>query len=83
MITIKLFADLRELAGVKELTLEAKTVAEAVLQLGSRFGPEFQNRLPRLALILNGENVKFLGGLKTKLQDGDTLSLLPPVAGGI
>ncbi len=82
MITVKLFADLRELVGAKELTLEAGTVAEALDQLGARFGKEFQSRRPRLALILNGENVKFLAGLKTKLRDGDTLSLLPPVAGG-
>ena len=81
-VTVKLFADLRELCGVKELTLEAKTVAGALDQLRTRFGAEFQSRLPHLAVLRNGENVKFLGGPKAKLRDGDTLSLLPPVAGG-
>ena len=60
-------------------------MAQALDQLRARFGPEFQTRLSQaggVAVLLNGENVKFLGGPQAKLRDGDTLSLLPPVAGG-
>ncbi|HVL97749.1 MAG TPA: ubiquitin-like small modifier protein 1 [Egibacteraceae bacterium] len=30
----------------------------------------------------NDEDVRFLGGLQTPLDDGDTVSILPAVAGG-
>jgi sulfur-carrier protein len=33
-------------------------------------------------LYLNDEDVRFLGGLETPLGDGDTVSILPAVAGG-
>ena len=82
MITVKLFADLREAAGVKELQLEARTVAEALEKLRARFGEKWEVRLSRAVVLLNGENVRFLAGEKTRLEPGDTLSLLPPVAGG-
>ncbi|OGP58217.1 MAG: hypothetical protein A2V67_05720 [Deltaproteobacteria bacterium RBG_13_61_14] len=82
MITVKLFADLREAAGVKDLELQAQTVAEALAQLRARFGEKLEAHLPRAAVLVNGENVRFLKGEKTRLKPGDTLSLLPPVAGG-
>ena len=82
MITVKLFADLREAAGVKELELQAQTVAEALQQLRERYGEKLAAQLERVSVLVNGENVRFLGGEKTRLKPGDTLSLLPPVAGG-
>ena len=33
-------------------------------------------------VYLNDEDVRFLGGINTPLQDGDTVSILPAVAGG-
>jgi MoaD family protein len=33
-------------------------------------------------VYLNDEDVRFLGGLDTKLSDGDTVTVLPAVAGG-
>jgi sulfur-carrier protein len=33
-------------------------------------------------LYVNDEDVRFLGGLETPLDDGDTVSILPAVAGG-
>ena len=33
-------------------------------------------------VYLNDEDVRFLGGLETKLGDGDTVTILPAVAGG-
>ena len=33
-------------------------------------------------VYLNDEDVRFLGGLETALGDGDTVTILPAVAGG-
>ena len=33
-------------------------------------------------LYVNDEDVRFLGSLDTKVQEGDTVSILPAVAGG-
>jgi molybdopterin synthase sulfur carrier subunit len=33
-------------------------------------------------VYLNDEDVRFLGGLDTKISDGDTVTVLPAVAGG-
>ncbi len=33
-------------------------------------------------LYLNGDDVKFLGGLATKLADGDEIAIVPAIAGG-
>lgn len=33
-------------------------------------------------VYLNDEDVRFLGGLETEVSDGDTVTVLPAVAGG-
>ena len=33
-------------------------------------------------LYVNDEDVRFLGGIETPVEDGDTVSILPAVAGG-
>ena len=33
-------------------------------------------------VYVNDEDVRFLGGIETPLEDGDTVSILPAVAGG-
>ncbi|GAA2434842.1 MoaD/ThiS family protein [Actinomadura vinacea] len=33
-------------------------------------------------VYLNDEDVRFLGGLETELSDGDSVTILPAVAGG-
>ena len=34
-------------------------------------------------VYLNDEDVRFLGGLETPVKDGDTVTVLPAVAGGV
>ena len=33
-------------------------------------------------VYLNGEDIRYLGSLETEVSDGDTVSILPAVAGG-
>ncbi len=80
-IDIKLFATLRKLLpsdsdGTKA-TLEVEdslTVAELIEQL------QIPKEMAQLVLV-NGINIE--GEYSRTLQEGDTLSVFPPVAGGI
>jgi molybdopterin converting factor subunit 1 len=79
-ITVKLFAVLRDKAGVAELRLELREgarVADAVEGLLVRH-PELGAFAKRVAFAVNLSRVD----AATVLKDGDELALLPPVSGG-
>lgn len=79
-ITIRLFAQLKELIQEQELMLEARepvSCQEAALQLGKHY-PGVMPLLQRSALVRNGVFV----GADTLLENGDELAFLPPVSGG-
>ena len=79
-VTVKLFAILRDKAGVAEMQLaivDGTSVAEAmesILQQHPQLRP-FSNRV---AFAVNLSRVD----RQTVLKDGDELALLPPVSGG-
>jgi len=74
------FAAYRDLAGVSELELDVPgeaTAGQVVATLRARGGE--LARLPAAPVVaVNREYAP----LATRLQDGDELALLPPVAGG-
>lgn len=81
---------LRQYAGKREsVDLEAKTVAEALNSLTSQFG-ELKRHLysddGRLRsfvnVYVNDEDIRYLQKEKTALQQGDTISIVPSIAGG-
>jgi molybdopterin converting factor small subunit len=37
---------------------------------------------PTILVLKNGRNIRFLGGFLTKLEDGDEVSIFPPIGGG-
>ena len=79
-IRVKLFAILRDRAGVSELTLDLRdgaTVAAAAKAVGERF-PAVADFLPRVAHAVDQEYVPG----DTVLRDGQELALIPPVSGG-
>jgi molybdopterin converting factor subunit 1 len=79
-ITVRLFATLRERAGVSQLTLdvaEKSTIAEAIVELRKRI-PALAEHVNNIAFALNHSYTQ----LNTPLQDGDELALIPPVSGG-
>lgn len=81
---------LRQFAEKREsVDLEAKTVAEALGSLTSQFG-ELRKHLysddGRLRsfvnVYVNDEDIRYLQKEKTALQQGDTISIVPSIAGG-
>jgi MoaD family protein len=90
-ITVKSFATLREVmdAEVRMDFAEGATIRSLLAVLTGTYAGlsdlifiapdtlrDFVN------ILKNGRNVHFLGGLDTPLEDGDTIALFPPAAGG-
>ncbi len=46
------------------------------------FDVEAQKLTGRAVILLNGRQLELVGGLETKLSDGDTLTFIPPIEGG-
>jgi molybdopterin synthase sulfur carrier subunit len=87
-IKVRLFANLREYTGTKELELEAGTVKESLEKLCKRF-PGLENMIfkgesvrPYMNVFLNGRNISELNGLGTALSSNDEIAIFPPVSGG-
>ncbi len=89
-VTVRIPTQLRQLtAGEGEIALEASTVREAIAAIevlhpgiGERLVDE-QGQLRRFVnVFLNDEDVRFLSGLDTPVAAGQTLSVVPAVAGG-
>ncbi|MDI6871165.1 MAG: MoaD family protein [Bacillota bacterium] len=87
---VQLFSLLRRLTKTGTVEVQAGTVKEALAALVERFGPALAAELfdasgevkPLYNLLLNGRNIAYLSGLDTPLAEGDTLTIIPPAAGG-
>lgn len=89
-VTVRVPATLRALtAGESEITVEGDTVA-AVLDSLEDSHPGFKERILDDAgelrrfvnLFVSDDDVRFLDGLSTAVPAGETLSIVPAVAGG-
>jgi len=78
MAILRLFAGIREAAGVKSLTVEASTVAEVLAAASQQFGSDFTEQVQTCRIWLNGEPAQ----LSAQVTDSDEVALLPPVSGG-
>lgn len=75
--------------GSKSVQAEGATLAEVVNDLDKRH-PGLRDRLLTddgalhrfVNVYVNDEDVRFLGALEAKVSDGDTVTILPAVAGG-
>jgi molybdopterin converting factor small subunit len=74
--------------GAKAVHAKGATLEELIGDLESRH-PGLKDRLMDASglrrfvnVYLNDEDVRFLGGLGTPVSDGDTVTVLPAVAGG-
>ena len=89
-IQVQFFATFREIFEAKSLEIEVGTGAtvEDVLNLvfntHERRERIFDNGKlrPYIIVMKNGRHIQHLKGLETELNEGDTVSVFPPVAGG-
>ena len=88
-ITVKLPNQLREaVGGAASVQAQGATVGEALESVFQTHG-ELRERLYQngdlrrfVNVYLGGEDIRFLDGLRTEIQDGAELTILPAVAGG-
>jgi len=89
-IKVKIFATLRDSVGwkEKEYNVEAKDINDFLKEV---VGGKLYNIImdkskgelnPQYKILLNGRDIDFLDGLKTKLKDQDLIAIFPPVGGG-
>jgi molybdopterin synthase sulfur carrier subunit len=89
-ITVRVPTQLRPLtSGAGEVSVEGSTVGEALKALDAAHAGfaerifDEQGGLRRFVnVFLADEDVRFLEGLDTPVTDGQTLSIVPAVAGG-
>ena len=89
-LSVRIPTQLRTLTGgLGEVQVEGATVGEALKALDAAH-PGFADRLfdeggnlrRFVNVFLADEDVRFLDGLATPVSDGQTLSIVPAVAGG-
>jgi MoaD family protein len=90
MATVKIPPVLRaSTGGEKEVAADGSNVGEVLRSLASRH-PQTESQLfsadgslnRYVNVYLNDEDVRVLGGLETDVSQGDTLVILPAMAGG-
>ena len=88
----KLFADLAEIAGSRQVTVQLgadATVGDALERLLDEY-PALEDRVldddgalaDHINILRNGEAVMAAEGLETPVEADDELALFPPVSGG-
>jgi sulfur-carrier protein len=89
-VQVKLPTILRKHAGGEpKVNAEGSTLREVLQDLESRYPGVTKNVLAEdgglhrfINVYLNDEDVRYLGSLETEVGEGDTVSILPAVAGG-
>lgn len=86
-VSIHVYAFLRGKLGWNSKTLEVEDNVN--LRRILEFVPELRDILvsdgglnPRFMVLLNGRNVRLLGGLDTPVEDGTRIDVFPPAGGG-
>jgi len=80
---------LRKLVDNQEtLMVNGNTILEVIIEMESKY-PGVKERVaakgkinPFVLFFVNDEDIRFLDNEKTVLKDGDTISIVPAIAGG-
>ena len=88
-ITVRVTSSLQTLVGAKSVEGEGGTIGELLANLDSRY-PGFKDQISGddgelhrfINVYVNDEDIRYLQALDTPMNDGDTVSILPALAGG-
>lgn len=90
-VTVKIPTPLRPMtAGQSEVKIEGATVGEVLRKLDSQFKGFGERVLDEgksvkrfINVFINEDNIRDKKELDTELKNGDTISILPSIAGGM
>ena len=90
MITVRIPTQMRTLTGgASTVEVDGSTIADVLSALGAQYAGiaarlfDEQGKLRRFVNVyVEDEDIRFAQGLETPVSDGQTVSLLPAVAGG-
>ena len=87
---VRIPTPLRKMTNNEEIVeVNAATIGDAIVELQSRY-PGIKERLVDdngevrrfVNVYVNEEDIRFLDNQKTKLKEGDEVSIIPAIAGG-
>jgi len=91
-VKVRYFTTLRELAGSAEEEIELEvdaSLARLIARVAIAHGNAARDYLyhddkadPSIYFLVNGKSAKVLSGLDTRLEEGDTVAIIPPIGGG-
>lgn len=90
-VKVMAFASIREKLGwrEKEISFDGTEVGDLLKAIKTTDGRSLYEILceneelkPNYLILLNGREIEYLNGLKTKIRDGDTIQVFPPAGGG-
>ncbi|AKB84735.1 ubiquitin-like small modifier protein 1 [Methanococcoides methylutens] len=91
MVSIRFSSALNNITKTRSTNIDLGTVTIKALfdRLTSEYGEDFERRLLQdgevrrfVNVYVNGEDIRHLSGLDTKITDSDEISILPAVSGG-
>ncbi len=87
-VAVKVTSGLQKLTGAKVVEAPAGTVGELIEELDTRY-PGFRSQIMQdgalhrfVNIYLNDEDIRYLERESTPVKSGDTLSIVPSIAGG-
>lgn len=93
-ITVKVMGPLIKITGGSTVLIdlpEESTVRDLLEALFQRFGEDLKQEVmnaegndlaPYYKILINGRNTKLMEYLETTLKNGQTVHVMPPIAGG-
>ena len=87
-VEVKVTSVLQKVTGAKVVQGDGGTVGELITNLDGKY-PGFRNQIMQdgslhrfVNIYLNDEDIRYLDQLNTAVKDGDSVSILPALAGG-
>ncbi len=91
MVSVRVPTPLRKFTnGIDEVSVDGNTVRSLVENLDQKY-PGIKERICDetgkirrfVNVYVNGDDIRFLQNLETALKEGDTISIVPAIAGGV
>lgn len=89
-VEVKVTSVLQSVVGAKSIRTEGDNIGEVLAQINAAH-PGFKEQVTMedgslhrfVNIYVNDEDIRFLQSLETPVQEGDVVSILPALAGGI